>query len=201
MSIDGTIELKEQKSFFGSKMMVTPKSYTLDRFNEDECNFEIIEPVNSSDIKYLRKGEKTVLEESTKRDLVINVDSAVRLVREMIETGAGTEFFRIKDEGYTSFSDLSDDELTSVCRSYLNLNILNLYKISDVKLFVKDNAIEGIDPLFRVDLDNSQKINLDYKEDKNVIVDNISDFKIKIKKQLDTKVFRSYTINITLVRI
>ncbi len=203
INIDGTNELMENKSFFGSKVMNTPKILEFNKFTTDEVKYEVITPLLSTDIPSLQEGDKkgSVLPTSQKSILKAKILADDRLIRGMIDGGAEREFERLKAEGITRFANLTDAELMEEVKSYLRLNILQLYKVSNVSVYAKSDADEEIDKIVRLDLSEAERISLNYILTKNTDVNQEEDFTFVIEQPLDTKKYKSFSFSITLERI
>lgn len=201
---EGTNELTEQKAFFGSKVMNTPKVFELHTFKDNEVTYEVKQGLQSTDVSSLATkvtNNPMILQDSNKSKLIISINAADRLIREMIENDAKRDFKLLKDLGITRFSDLSDDNLVSEVEKYLRINILPLYKVTEINLYKKDPADEKLDLLFRIDLSEYQKIQGNYKLSKNTNVTQRGEFEFIVQETLDTKNYNAYSISITLERI
>jgi len=199
---EGTYELKEQKSFFGSKLMNTPKVYEINTFNDTEITYELSTPLLSTDIPTLTDGKKgAILPDSAKPAINIKLFADTRLIREMIDNGATDEFLKLKALGITRFATLTDDEIIEATKEYLRLNILNLYTVTNVSVYVKSDADEETDEIIRIDLTESQKNALNYILTKDSKINQIEDYYFEIQQEIDTKKYRSFSFSITLERI
>lgn len=204
LKVEGTLELKEEKSFFGSKIMTTPRLYEFHTFNLElnEIDFEIIPGLSSTDVTQLLEDAPSTTGQNAKKDtLKISINSAERILNQMITDNLTLEFTRLRDLGITRFANLSDDELLEISKKYVQLNILNLFKVDEIILYVKDNADDSIDPVFRSDLSEANKRELGYLPTKDSDVIQVSNFQHEIKVNLDSKKFRSYSVFMKVVRI
>jgi hypothetical protein len=202
--IEGTNELFEQKSFLGSKVMNTPKVFEIHTFNTNEVGFEIITGLQSTDVSRLSneiENKSSILQDSNKSKLKIQIDAGERLVREMIENNAGKDFQLLKDLGVSRFANLTSELLLTEISKYIKQNILPLYRVSAIELYEKEPANEQTEPIFRIDLSELQKIQLGYKFSRNTNVTQKSDFVFLIEETLDTKKYKAFSISITLERI
>jgi hypothetical protein len=197
---EGTLELTENKSFLGSKVMNVPNKFDIHTFNDTEINWKIIEGLQSTDIQGLQESDE-VLGDSTKSRLYINISSVPRLLRQMLEENAMYEFNKLRSLGITRFTNLSDEELLIECKKYLEINIVPLYKVSQVYLYSKEPADTNNDPIFRIDLSESQKLQNGYRVSKNTKVNQISQYEFTIEEFLDTKKYKAYSISILIERI
>jgi hypothetical protein len=198
---EGTLELTENKSFFGSKVMNVPKRFDLHTFTDNEVVWQIIEGLQSTDVSGLTDGSNAVLNDSTKNKLEVKIKAADRILRQMLEENASFEFEKLRNMGITRFANLSDDELFLEVKKYLEINILPLYKVSRVILYIKEPADSEIDAIFRIDLNESQKLQSGYRPSKNTNVNQDSQFEFTITELLDTKKYKAFSISITMERI
>ena len=201
---EGTLELKEQKAFFGSKLMTTPNLYEFHTF-EDEVTFRVQSPLTTTDIsQLLDNGENpnlsTVDNDSKKERLIINIESDERVIREMINDNVVKEFIRLRTIGLTRFANFTNEEIEEEAIEYIRKNILKLFKVDEILLYVKEDADTDTDPLFRSDLSELQKRTLGYKPVKDSDVVQLSDFNHEVKINLDSKKYRAYSIFCKIVR-
>ena len=199
---EGTLELTEKKSFFGSKVMNVPNKFDIHDFNTDEITWSVVEGLQSTDVSKLQSdNQNAVLNDSTKNKLVINIDASKRLIRQMLEENAKLEFEKLRNLGITRFATLSDEELLLIVKNYLEINILPLYKVSEINLYVKEPTDSNVDELFRIDLNEIQKIQNGYRPSKNTNVNQNSQYSYTITELLDTKKYKAYSVSITLDRV
>lgn len=198
---EGTLELIEQKSFFGSKLMLTPNVFEIQTFNSDELSYEVVQALSSTDVGPLENETSQVLPSAKKGKVIVTINADNRLIREMIENDAALEFEKLKLAGYTRFASLTDDEIIEETKKYLRANILNLYNVTDVAVYIKSDAIEGTDEIVRIDLTEAQKRELNYILSKNATVNQTDNFIFKVELDIDTKKYRSFSFSITLERI
>lgn len=198
---EGTSELTENKSFLGSKVMNVPRRFDIHTFNSSEVTHEIIQGLQATDVSGLNRSSGAVLNESIKNRLFVKINGSRRLLRQMLEENAILEFERLKNLGITRFANLTTEELLLEVRKYLEINILPLYFVSDVQLYIKEPANSAIDQIFRMDLNESQKIQNGYRPSKNTKVNQINAFEYTIEEFLDSKKYKAFSISITLERI
>ncbi len=206
-NINGIKEMKEFKSFMGSKAMNTPKSQVLDTFNQNtELIYEIINPSLLVGVSALSKKEPDFLFTlaDQKPVLEITLDLEKRLLRKLIEDiESGNyvdEFARLTTLGIYDLEDpnLSESDIANMKIQYLTKNILNLYEIDEINLYkISREGFEIID----TEITDDEKISLGYRKDKDCLVTKISDFKVKITKTLDTKQYSGYAITAVMKRI
>jgi len=211
--LEGTIELQEQKSFFGSKLMKTPNIYEVDEFNSLEISFEVEEPIISTDITDFTEpiriqdggpsgiGINRNRFNDGKSRLIISINTDEILTRLMLENNAIKEFLKIKNSGKTRFASLTEEELIELCKEYLQKNILNLFKIDKISLFEKTDAVNRGQEIFRLDLSENEKRSLGYIKTQNVNLEKLSSSEYELIQILDTKKFITYSISISFIRI
>lgn len=120
--IKGTNEMKEYKSFFGSKMMKVPQDFSLYEFEEDEFSFE--ETVTGGVTKY-----------------VVKIDVGERLLREML----GTDTDRKAREAFYTVSQnnsdvISTSDVEAKCKEYIQKNILDLYRVDNINFYLLETG-------------------------------------------------------------
>jgi hypothetical protein len=202
--IEGSTELKEQQAFFGSKLMITPDVFDIQTFTDTEVTYEIINPLLSTDVKSVNKTNKNigaVSRDATKGKIKISIDGLSRLLREMFQGGAENEFKALRTLGITRFANLTDDEIQKETKKYLIENIIPLYQVTEVFLYIKNTAVEGVDEIIRLDLTENQKVGNGYEISKNTKVDKLSDFSFKITQELDTKKYLAFSLSLQISKI
>ena len=117
-SAPGTFSTLEQKSFFGSKYLKVPQSV-------------ILENLDSSEFSYNYDSENT---------LTISIDLQARLIR-FFRENAYEVFLKYVNPNYTTFSHT---DLSQFINSYVEKNILPLYKLNNVNMYLKETA-GGVD--------------------------------------------------------
>ena len=212
-SLDGTNEMKEVKSVFGSKAMKVPKQYDLYQFKMKKSSKKTISSMIDNEFSYY--------EDSGSAYLQINVYD--KLLREMIGTNlverAKAEFIKTKNLIPSSFSNLTIEEYT---KDYLEKNIIELFEISDIKLYVLQTGNPGSKtiatitpktlhrPLIEsetdsegniVTLSESSLLNKNYFQKKDVQITNIGNMIFQIKYPLDTRFYTSLSVGVTVKRI
>ena len=205
ISVDGIYEMKEFKSFMGSKAMNIPNTLQLETFNSSELTYSVIEPAVGVGVKQLstKTTEFTDVNGNSNPILSINIDVSARLLRQMIEgisaSGSFDEFLWLQTLGITEFNSLAPADILKLKTDYLTKNILQLYQISQVNLYSLSK--EGI-LIVDTTLSESQKIGSGYRIDKNCkVVTDSSTLATTITKQLDTKKPHGYAVEVVLTRI
>jgi hypothetical protein len=202
--IDGIEEMKEYKSFMGSKAMNVPKSQILDTFNSTEATYIVTEPSQVVGVPSLSTTEYSLTDVAgnTKPILTIDLNLQARLLRKLYEDLALStsfdEFTWLTTLGITEFQSLTSTDIERLKTEYLTKNIIQLYEIDEVKLYALSQ--EGL-PIFDIEITDADKIAAGYRVDKDCKVVNTSQFGIKITKVLDTKKPYGYAVSATIKRI
>ena len=87
-SVEGIVEMKEEKGFLASKAMNVPKSFELHTFNDSEVTFQLIEPnvsIGVSELVTNTTSQKQNRQNAQRPKLVIRINLRMRLLRELIE--------------------------------------------------------------------------------------------------------------------
>jgi hypothetical protein len=203
-AIDGYEEMKEFKSFLGSKTMNIPKTQILETYNETEATFSVLEPAEVVGVKLLSKKATSLtdVQGNTKPILTINLNIKERLLRKLYEDidlpTSFDEFSWLTTLGVTELQALTATDVERLKKEYLLKNILELYTISEIKLYALSK--EGI-PLFDITIDDRAKIAAGYRVDKDCKVTNVDEWNIRITKELDTKKPYGYAVSATIKRI
>jgi hypothetical protein len=203
--IDGIYEMKEFKTFLGSKGMNIPHTQQLETFNTSELTYSVAAPAVAVGVKQLstKTTEFTDVNGNSNPVLTINIDVSARLLRQMIESistsGNFDEFTWLQTLGISEFNSLAPADILKLKTDYLTKNILQLYQITQVNLYSLSK--EGI-PTVDITLSESQKIGGGYRVDKNCkVTTDTSTLVTTITKQLDTKKPHGYAVEVVLTRI
>jgi hypothetical protein len=202
--IDGFNEMKEFKSFLGSKVMNIPNTHILDTFLDTEATFTVTAPSEEVGVKLLSKKEiqLTDVEGTSKPTLTVNLDLRARLLRKLLDDielpTSFDEFDWLTTLGITELQSLTTVDIENLKKDYLNKNIIQLYEIGEIKLYALSE--EGI-PIFDITLDDIEKADAGYRVDKDCKVINIDEFTVRIDKQLDTKKPFGYSVTAIIKRI
>jgi len=203
--VDGIEEMKEYKSFMGSKVMNIPKTQVLDTFKTTEVTSIVTAPSQVVGVPSLSTNEYSLTDVTgnTKPILTIELDLYTRLLRKLYEDLALStsfdEFTWLSTLSYiTDFPILSSTDIERLKTEYLTKNIIQLYEIDEVKLYALSE--EGL-PILDIEITDADKIAAGYRVDKDCKVVNTSQFGIKITKVLDTKKPYGYAVSATIKRI
>jgi len=205
--IEGIIEMKELKAFLSSKAMNLPKSFEFHTFLSTEVEWDLIQPATGIGVNSLVTNT-TVNDQYTqsadKPKLTINVDIKARLLRQIIEdinSGIYVDEFK-KLQSYTNVaklgSTITDATVATLKDSYVRKNVLSLYEVTDVFLYVSYK--KGIDIFNYVASEGDKNAN-GYKIDKDCVVNKVTDFTYQITKILDPKVSAGFALAANVKRI
>lgn len=205
--IEGIVEMKELKAFLSSKAMNLPKSFEFHTFLSTEAVWDLIQPATGIGVNSLVTNT-TVNDQYTqnadKPKLTIDVDLKARLLRQIIEdinSGTYVDEFK-KLQSYTNVAKLgitlTDATIATLKDSYIRKNVLSLYEVTDVFLYVSYK--KGIDIFNYVASEGDKNAN-GYKIDKDCVVKKITDFTYQITKILDPKVSAGFALAANVKRI
>jgi len=93
---------------------------------------------------------------------------------------------------------LTPVQINELKTNYFNKNIINLYDVSEINLWVLNK--EGIQ-LLSLELSEADKTSAGYKIDKDCVVTQVTDFDFKITKTLDTKIPSGFALSVLVKRI
>jgi hypothetical protein len=110
----GTFATLEQKSFFGSKYLKVPQTV-------------ILENLDTSEFSYSYDSQNT---------LTVSIDLQARLIR-FFRENAYNMFLKFVNPAYTNFSHT---DLSQFINSYVEKNVLPLYKLNNVNMYLKETA-------------------------------------------------------------
>ena len=202
--VSGYEEMKEFKSFLGSKTMNIPKTQILDTYESTEAAYSVLEPAEVVGVKLLSKKATSLtdVQGNTKPILTIDLNIKERLLRKLYDDIAlptsFDEFTWLTTIGVSELQALTATDIERLKKEYLLKNILELYTISEIKLYALSK--EGI-PLVDITIDDRAKIAAGYRVDKDCKVVNVDEWNIRITKQLDTKTPYGYAVSATIKRI
>jgi hypothetical protein len=216
--LKGTDEMKEVKSVFGTKTMKLPKQYDLYEFKlftppAAYPSAENILPYINQEISFL---ENDVLS-------IIQVNVYDRLVREMIGDPsildrARREFLSSIEKVPSSFTEANLDEKV---KEYLVKNVMDLYEISQVKLYVLQTGDPGdeliatvqqgvtrpfiettsTEAFGNVTLSEAELLNKGYFEKKDTVVNNVGNLAFNATYTIDTRFYTSISVGVVVKRI
>lgn len=212
--VRGTEEMKEVKSFFGSKIMKVPQQFDLYQFKLTQ--YASIEDLNASDAEF---GYVENVDSVT-----IQVNCYDKLLREMLgtssESRAKTEFLKVISQIPSAFEATTIVDKTV---SYLEDNIINLYQVSDIKLFLLQTGNSADDKIATAEdvqnipdrpvveftsttsgeqtLSENELIAKKYFSRKDAKVIKLSNLKFQIIYPLDSRFYTSLSVGVAIERI
>jgi hypothetical protein len=194
---NGTAEMREIKSFLGSKMIKLQKEFSL---------YEFIISGESPEILYTQEG-----------DLVkIEIDIYAKFLRELLgtetEERVRKEFIAVSNR---MPSVISPDQIDALAKSYIEKNILSLFEINRVNFYVLQTGNKGTlpdqaeRPLIQSNetagvfstLSEPELIANKYIQRKDVKTAILSDLKLKIEIPLDSRYYTSVGFGVNVKRI
>ena len=202
-SIIGTRSMKEKKSFFGSKYLKVPQTITLDTFKfSNEFNRSAIKQPS------LVNGDFMVERNQTSLQFYLFIQQ--RLI-EFLFTPIKEQFLKyVKPE--FSFDD--DETIDDDVRAYIKENILRLYKVDNVDLYVKlerarrafpsnvRSARITIDDFDTAALTNDEKLKdgLDIVKNASSLLLNTNPFDLKLIYNKRKGFTESFGFSVTIVK-
>ena len=204
VSVEGIAEMKELKSFLASKAMNVPKSHEFQTFNSSEVVYTLEDPIESIGASYLATNTGQYLPNADKPKLIIDINIKSRLLRQLIDdidSGNYTNEFNklpLYAPTVSVLAGLTTAQINDLKTNYFSKNIINLYYVAEVNLWVLNK--EGIQ-LLSLELSEADKTSAGYKIDKDCIVTQVTDFDFKITKTLDSKIPSGFGISVLVKRI
>ena len=189
--LPGTVEMLEVKSMLGGKAMKTPKQFNLFQFKLDPNELSYTE---------------------TESLLTLQVNWGERLIREMMgglsgATGARESFIEAMNLVPSSFDSST---LDTTVTDYLKANILDLYSINKIDLYVLETGDPGIPARPTIEVfsysgsdytyNRQLLIAKGYKLSKNVKVVPLTNFMFQIPINLDSRFYTSVAIGVEITR-
>jgi hypothetical protein len=211
--LKGTLEMKEVKSYLGSKSMKVPGEFDL-------YQFEFVKGTKAN-FKSLSDNELSYYEDSKNAYIQVNVYN--RLLREMLGTStdfrAKREFLKIMNSISGTFTP---DTIDSYVQKYLEDNIIELFNIANINLYVLQTGNSGVDQIstitakssyrpvvekdpnittMNVTLSETELIAKNYKLRNDVKITNTGNLKFLITYPLDSRFFTSLSVGVAVKRI
>lgn len=194
--VDGTSEMREVKSLLGSKVMKVPSQFDL---------YEFI-PVESSVPTLSKLDEISYYVTDTNITMRMNVYD--RLIREMMSD----------DRAFREFVNRADlfSDYASSAREYVIRNIMELYRIGEVKFYVLQTGNPSSDSIATVANDPERPIietvlgytlsetelrERGYVWKRDVNVSSSTDLTLSLTFPLDSRFYTSVSVGVTVVRI
>jgi len=202
--VEGIAEMKELKSFLASKAMNVPKSHEFQTFSSTEVVYTLEDPIESIGVSYLETITEQYLPNANKPKLIIDINVKARLLRQLINDIDSGNYINEFDKlplyspNVSVLAGLTTAQINELKTNYFNKNIINLYNVSEVNLWVLNK--EGIQ-LLSLELSEADKTSAGYKIDKDCVVTQVTDFDFRITKTLDAKIPSGFAISVLLKRI
>ena len=200
----GTSSMKEIKSMFGSKCMKVPKAFDLYEFKTSKVTN--LSELTSNELTYIDYGDKCL----------IHVNVYDRLLREMlgdsVDLKAKTEFLNAMNIIPETFTLSEIDAKTT---EYLIQNIMSLYEIQDVKLYILQTGVSDtghiatiqniprpvIETVNGLSLTETSLLSKEYLERKNAKLLNKGNIIIEIDYPFDSRYYTSLSLGVSIKRI
>ena len=195
ISLPGTKNMKEEKSFFGSKVMQTPDSINSQKQIVYETSIEDVLNIN-----YDNYPDYEIFWENTGIELkgVLLIDRMI--TRYFLENGAKQTFnkFIIPEFGFGSLSDVDDD-----FREYMKLNVLPIFQSKNNGSYLKKTPMSNIQTLNPVigDLADYQKLINGYYPSQEIRYTKINELRYEFKVPKDPSFDYSLAFSIQIGKI
>jgi hypothetical protein len=189
-TLKGTEEMKEIKSFLGSKMMKLDKSFSLYEFTINGDSPELV---------YTENGLK----------VTVDIDASSKFLRYLLEDGrVKNEFEKIA----SSHPDIIDpSQVETLATDYVRKNILDLFEIDRVNFYLKETGDPGdpARPLIEYNQSAGVQTTLTEREygqesyifRKDVKTSLLSNLKIRIEFTTDSRFYTSLGFGVEISRI
>ena len=218
VDLKGTLQMKEIKSYLGSKSMKVPGQFDL-------YQFKFIKGTKSN-FASLSDNELSYYEDSKNAYIQVNIYN--RLLREMMTTvtNGTTIDYRAKTEFLKTMNLVSDtftlDTIDSYVQKYLEYNIIELFDITNINLYVLQTGNSGVDQIstvtpvssyrpiiendstiinMNVTLSETELIAKNYTLRNDVKITNTGNLKFLITYPLDSRFFISLSLGVVVKRI
>lgn len=189
-SVIGTRSMKEKKAFFASKYLKVPQQITLETFVPSEFNKDAIKDPSLVDGTFMYNENSSYVEFY----LLIQkrlTEYLFTFIKSSFEKYVNPEF------GFGDVNTLDDD-----VNSYIEQNLLSLYKIGNVSLYVKQSREIKDSVYTTAELTNAEKASAGLKVDLNVssktLNTNLFDLRLIYNKR--TGFSDSYGFSVTVVK-
>lgn len=169
-SVMGTSEPKEEKSFFGSKVIAIPNEVRLEKFPSGDDEVQIKLPTRNQFVNTGKSVAALKVVEAKKNTLNLRVFSTIALQDFLIADGFSDQFSKYINPNYSFGNPDLDDDV----KVYIQENIFDRYIIKEI-IFWEKFWEKGKDlPQVRYDLTDTQKIKDGYIRSKNFTVKPLS---------------------------
>lgn len=196
-SANGTDNVKEFKSFLGSKVMNVPTHIIVDSFNDSEFTYNF-EYGTAQNAVQTNNNKEVVI---TNDVLKTHIDVEANMLRYMIENDAMYELdWIVKNIPNTSISKLAPAQKEEFIKNYIVTNILKLYKIKDINVYAKLSTIH--ENLVNISASESDMISNGFELYKNIDVKTKQNsLNVDVNINLDPMKFYIFGIAINVQRI
>ena len=158
----GTREPKENKSFFGSKVIAVPNLVRIETFPQG-----IIPKKELGSISKIKTVKQNIVSEvkevSKNRILTLQVFTGLALQDWMIKDGIGSDFYKYINANYSFGDPNQEDDI----KTYIAENVYDRYIVKEVILWQKFWKKGNTLPPVEVNMTDEQKIAAGYTQTKN----------------------------------
>jgi hypothetical protein len=151
----GTREPKEEKAFFGSKVIAIPDNPVIEKFPGGAIN-RVDFGRKPSRIKTIEQDIVFEVNATTtiQNQLIVDIYVTSALSKWLIDAGFNAEFVKFMDPNYSFDQRTIDDDVIK----YIEENIFDRYEISNITFWEKTYQSRSTEPLIRLDYTDAEKI-------------------------------------------
>ena len=186
ITLSGLIETKENKSFFGSKVLSIPNIIRIETFN-GVIDKSLIQNNNYFPYNVIKSIETI----GTTDVLSLSIYANKLLIDYLIEDGISGEFIK-----YVNTSYIKEKTLDDYVKQYIKDNILNKYIIKEITLWEKFYPKGETYPILENGLTDNQKLAKGYSISKNFSITYISELEFNLKYNVPKD--KNYSISFTI---
>jgi hypothetical protein len=158
----GSRDVKENKSFFGSKIIAIPGEVKLENFPEGVIsNQDLGSPVKIK--KVPQNISFSIKDKISSKTLTIDIYGSLALENFLISEGFGQEFYKYINPNYSFGNPNQEDDI----KSYISENITERYVIKDIIFWEKYPKRGENLPTIQYSLTDAEKINSGYIQTRN----------------------------------
>jgi len=195
----GTREPKEEKAFFGSKVIAIPDNPVIETFDGGAISRTTFgRTPTPAKIKTIKEDIVFNITDTTskQRQLTVDIYVTTALSKWLISKGFGAEFTKYVDPNYSFDQKTVDDDVTK----YIEENIFDRYEISNITFWEKTYQLDNPEPLIRLDYSDAKKIASGYVPSTNFqtipLGNNPLNFSLIYKLPTDKQVSISCTVTL-----
>lgn len=155
-AVIGTREPKEEKAFFGSKVIAIPDSPIIEKFDGGAIDKNIFgRRFPAAKIKTITQDIVFEISNTTttQKQLTLDVYVTSALSKWLIAEGFGSEFTKYMDPNYSFDQRTVNDDIIK----YIEENIFDRYEVSNITFWEKTYQPNITEPLIRLDYTDAQK--------------------------------------------